>query len=975
VGREREIDDLEPLLSRCRLVTLVGPGGAGKTRLALEVARRHSGTVAWVELSAVIDPNLIAHQVLSALGGRSGGQSLAIETVLDLLGGGPCLVVLDNCEHLIEGCALFARAILHGTSTPSILATSREALGVAGEHVWPVPPLSLPDAARALSDSSSSEAVTLFVERARAVSPRFALDHRNAGAVAEICRRLDGLPLAIELAAARVRALSPDEIARRIAASFKLLASADRAVDPRHRTLEATIGWSFDLLGEEERALLLRLSVFAGSFSIEAAERVCSCEQVPVERLLDLLMALVDRSLVLAEPRGVECRYRLLETVRQYAAERLEPAAAAELDEIHARTFLDLAEQAEPHIAVGAADAAWIARLEADHANLRAAIDWALRDASRAGIALRMAAALHWFWFTRGRLREGRRALARALALDAPEASVLRARALIALGMMAVWQSDLDAVPGAMKEGAKALENAPVGDFWRVYALCGLAIAQTIEGQVSGTLKLVDEAVTLARRHHHTMLVTFALYWRARVLGAVGDFPRALADIEEATSVSRAHGHRQAYSLCRGVEGKLRLAAGDADAAASPLRESLLAHVENEDLWGLARTLEDLATLALIRQQFARAVAFHAAAERMRDLIGTPLWPVELATMRAGIAVCRERLSAVDFERAWQLGATYDLPALVALFDETLAAGDAEASSNMAVATGSAAVTAEPVATAEPAPAARGDGAARAGAALGPSAEATTAVTLDIRALGPTEIRIDGAAVDGLWGRPQELLVLLAWNGDGLRREDVGLALWPDASPEKLRNLFHVTLHRLRKCMGAREWVVREGERYRLTPSIPWRLDARQFDTVLRDALRSVRQQPGGGRGVDELAAALELYRGVFLQGESAGEWHFEIRERLDDLWLEGTRALAQALLAAGRDAEAGAVFRRLLQREPADEDASLALMSCALRRGERNEALREYRRLERALQDELGVEPGPEVAALYKRMRGAGWA
>ena len=813
-------------------MTLTGPGGGGKTRLALELARRYAGTVAWVELSAIGDPSLIAHQALAALGGRSLGHSLAIESVLDLLGAGPCLLVLDNCEHLIEGCAMFARAVLHGTKTTSILATSRVTLGVAGEHVWPVPPLSLPgDETRPVARFAESEAVALFVARARAASPRFEVDHRNAPAVAEICRRLDGLPLAIELAASRVRALTPEEIARRIAASFKLLASADRAIDPRHRTLEATIDWSFDLLAEEERALLLRLSVFAGSFSIEAAERVCSGEDVSRERVLDLLMALVDRSLVLAEPMGETARYRLLETVRQYGCERLGAEEAEHLRELHARTFLDLAVEAEPHIFGGAVSRAWIERLEADLANLRAAIDWALHDPARADVALRLSAALHWFWFARGALREGRRALARALGMSSPGTPVARAHAAIALGHMAIWQSDDEVVRASMEEGVALLEGVEGDDFWRTYALCGLAIARTLEGELEGTMPLIDEAVTAARRHHHAVL-PYALFWRARVLGALGEMDRGLADTDEALSISQAQGYRTVVAHCLNVAGALLLKAGRPEEAADRLDESLSIHLENRDHMGIARVLEDLARLAARRGRHQRAVLFHVAAENLRDAIGMPRATLESKRADAFHAKCREQLSPADYERAREQGGSLELQEVAALARDWTAIEETEER---------VAAMVEEVAAAQPPSVVPSGEEAPAQASEQPAG-------LEILALGATEVRLEGAAVEGLWGRPKELLVLLAWHTEGLRREDVGLTLWPDASPEKLRNLFHVTLHRLRKCMGAREWIVREGERYRLTQSIPWSLDARRFEAAAADALRGSRRGGRGGR-------------------------------------------------------------------------------------------------------------------------------
>jgi non-specific serine/threonine protein kinase len=965
VGREREIGDLEELIARGRLVTLTGPGGGGKTRLALEVARRHPRLVAWVELSPLGDPNLIPHQVLAALGGRSGGQSLAIETVLDLLGKSPCLLVLDNCEHLIEGCALFARAVLNGTAGTSILATSREALAVAGEQVWPVPPLSLPEAARPLGGPTSSDAVALFVERARAASPRFTLDHRNAGAVVEICRRLDGLPLAIELAAARVRALTPEEIVRRLRASFKLLASADRGAEARHRTLEATIDWSFDLLGEEERALLLSLSVFAGSFSIEAAERVCGGEELTPARVLDLIMTLVDRSLVLAEPMGEACRYRLLEIVRQYGGERLDPRAAAALRERHAAEFLALAEAAEPHIFAGASSPEWLGRLEADLANLRASLEWALQDPSRVDTALRLVAALHWFWFSRGRMREGRRALARALGMSSPGTPKARAHAAIALGQLAFWQSDPEVGRSSIEEGVALLEQVEGDEFWRAYALCSLAMARSLEGELAEALPLIDQAVTTGRRHPEAMLLTLALYWRARVLGALSEVERGLADTDEALAISRAHGHRITVAHVLGVAGSLLLKAGKPEEAAERLDESLTLHLENDDHPGMARVLEQIARLAARRGAHQRAVLFQLAGEALRETIGMPRAEAERRRSETFLSSCRDQISAADYDLARAQAASLELREVAALARDWTATEESEERV--------AAMAAE-VAAAE-APPGAGDQKRALAPVATPAVEPT--VTLDIRALGASEVRLDGVAAEGLWGRPKELLILLAWNSDGMRREDVGLALWPDASPEKLRNLFHVTLHRLRKCLvnpaGSRasgDWIVREGERYRLTRTIPWQLDARRFEAAVASAMRGLRRD---GNGLQALGGALALYRGPFMHGESAAEWHFEIKERLEELWLEGTRALARAAAEAGRDQEAAEALRRLIVHDPVDEEASRALISSALRRGERAEALREYRRLERALQDELGVEPSAETAALYKRLRRTG--
>jgi DNA-binding SARP family transcriptional activator len=506
-------------------------------------------------------------------------------------------------------------------------------------------------------------------------------------------------------------------------------------------------------------------------------------------------------------------------------------------------------------------------------------------------------------------------------------------------------------------------------------------------------MPLLDEAVTAARRNHHAVL-PYALFWRARVLGALGETDRGLADTDEALSISQAQGYRTVVAHCLDVAGALLLKAGRTEEAADRLDESLAIHLENRDHMGIARVLEDLARLAARRGVHQRAVVFHLAAENLREAIAMPRARLEGKRADAFLAACRDRLSPADYERAREQAASLELEEVAALARDWTAIEETE-ERVAAMVEEVAAVEAPPVEVAPPEE------------ARGIAVEQLSG--LEIRALGAAEVRLEGIAVEGLWGRPKELLVLLAWHTEGLRREDVGLALWPDASPEKLRNLFHVTLHRLRKCLSeaspapptsaetpgsgdhlrtppaprgtprlsARDWIVREGERYRLTQTIPWSLDARRFEAAANDALRNARRGGRGGHGddaADSLAAALALYRGPFLDGESAGEWHFEIKERLEELWLETNRALARVAVEAGRDDRAAEALRRLVEHDPVDEEASRALIQSALRRGERAEALREYRRLERALQDELGVEPGPETASLYKQARrGAG--
>jgi non-specific serine/threonine protein kinase len=387
IGREREIAEVTRLLagppSESRLLTLTGAGGCGKTRLALRVAGEALGDFpdgVWlVELAALADPALVAGAVAMAVGVREVPGRALTESLVDHLRDRTLLLILDNCEHLVAAAAGLADVLLRSCPRLRVLATSREPLGSAGETIWRVPSLTLPPLSAAdaplLEPLTRYEAVRLFVERARAAVPAFAPSAENAPALVEICRRLDGIPLAIELAAARVRVFSAAQIAARLDDRFRLLTAGPRTALPRQQTLRATVDWSYDLLAEPERALLRRLSVFAGGWTFEAAEAVAAGDGIQTHAVLDLMAQLVDKSLVIAEEQRGAVRYRLLETIRAYARDRLLEAGEAERTrDRHLAYFLGLAEEAEPRLR-GAEERVTLDRLEAEHANLQAALE------------------------------------------------------------------------------------------------------------------------------------------------------------------------------------------------------------------------------------------------------------------------------------------------------------------------------------------------------------------------------------------------------------------------------------------------------------------------------------------------------------------------------------------------------------------------------------------------------------------------
>jgi predicted ATPase/class 3 adenylate cyclase/DNA-binding CsgD family transcriptional regulator len=462
VGREHELSELRATLAATRMLTLTGAGGSGKTRLALTLAAealdRYPDGVWWVELAALADPALVGETTAAAIGVRPLPGMTSLQAVCRALTAGRALVVLDNCEHLLDACAEAAAALLESCPGVTVLATSRAPLGVPGESDWRVPALAMPKepALEQVESVSQYDAVKLFVERAVKVRPNFAVTNENAPALAQICSELDGIPLAIELAAARVRMLSLEQIARGLADRFHLLTGGARTALPRQQTLRASVDWSHDLLSDHERTLLRRLGVFAGGFSLDAVEHVCADKLLDRYAILDLLSALVEKSLVRADEHGTEVRYRLLETVRQYGVERLaEAGERAAIRVRHLQYFVALADEAEAAL-VAAGSERWLTILDSESPNMAASFEHALAVDPPA--ALRIAVAQAIYWTLRGRMAEAEAAYAAALAA-APEPSAMRARALWARAWLLMHGGVIEQAVGLAQEAIAAAEQ------------------------------------------------------------------------------------------------------------------------------------------------------------------------------------------------------------------------------------------------------------------------------------------------------------------------------------------------------------------------------------------------------------------------------------------------------------------------------------------------------------------------------------
>jgi non-specific serine/threonine protein kinase len=559
-----------------RLLTLTGAGGSGKTRLALEVPAELGDVfpdgVWFIEFAALTDPALVPQSLLTTLGlsEQAGRSTLAI--VSDFLQPKQALLILDNCEHLVQACAQLVETLLRVCPTLHILVTSREALSVPGETLYLVPTLTTPDPAQAdLTTIPQYEAVQLFVERAQTALPGFRLTNDNTLAVARVCRQLDGIPLALELAAARVKTLRVEQIATRLAErnQFRLLTAGSRTALPRHQTLHALIDWSYDLLSEHERLVLSRLSVFAGGCTLEAAEAVCIGEGVEADDVLDLMTQLVNKSLILAErEQGQAARYRMLETIRQYASEQLLKAGEAEqLQNRHLDFFLHWAEQAGPRVR-GARQLEWLNWIEAENDNLRAALEWSLAQTEYGEVSLRLAGALFWFWNRRCSMSEGRAWLARALANPAaPLDGAARAQALYADGLLAHSQSDSTAQ--ARLEESIRLWRAlgPSGKTGLAYALTELGEETRWRGNLEKARSLHGEAITLFREQDERWGLAYTLSCLGLAIRDQNDFALARSVINESIALWRELGELWELGVSTRFLGMVATRQGDYEVA------------------------------------------------------------------------------------------------------------------------------------------------------------------------------------------------------------------------------------------------------------------------------------------------------------------------------------------------------------------------------------------------------------------------
>jgi predicted ATPase/DNA-binding SARP family transcriptional activator len=940
VGRAADLEALGAALSERRLVTLTGFGGTGKTRLALEVARhvRPNQPVAVAELAGVGDGAFLLARVARAFGvdDDPGGVS----RIADVIPPAPTLLVLDNCEHLSEACGALIMELFSLRPELRVMATSREALGVPGERVWPVGPLPC--------EGPASDAAQLLIDRARDLAPGFEVTEENAADLCEISRRLEGIPLALELAAARLKVLTPRQILERLDDMHSLLRVGGRAPHRRHSTLSATLRWSYEQLDPDAQAIFRRLSVFRGGFGLRAVAAMGAIDGDAARSLseasvLDALEQLIDRSLITVREIGGENRYGMLEPLRQLAAAELsaDPAEEAATCRAHALEVLALANEVEPHL-LTVRRRTWIVRFGRELDNLRAALR-RTRDTLPA-VHAELAAAAWWFWFSSRHWTEARRWLEDAGRI--PPSEMTRetwGRLHFALGA-------LDALQARPASARPRLETAiavatEIGNARaRAYGLNYLGMAHAQEGRPEA-FEILEEARSWFEEHEDLYGLRLNLLLLATSHGAAGQSEAAILTAERAVGVARVFGQDRELAVASQTLGGLHLREGDDTRARELFVESLRGLLRDPADMFTARALHLLGVIAGREGNVEEAGRLMGMAETLRERIEAPPFELDRALIEAESSRIRGGPDAEIFEWARGKGRKADIEDAVRRICSDAARHGSEDASE------------------EPAPAIP----APVTVDLAPARQ----IDLDVRALGPLQVSVLGRPLDDdVWSyaKPRELLVFLAAHPAGRTRDEIATSLWPDTPADRLKNSFHVTLHHLRKALGDAGWVVIDRDRYRIAESRSMSLDLDVFTT-------GVERLPCVAETDDDrelYRAVLDLYRGDFLEGAHGTRWHEPIADRARRLYAEAALRLTQGLESAGRWEEAADAYQRLVAVDELNERVQRGFMNALAKSGQRPQALRQFDRLSALLEREFGACPEAETVALRDVLRGA---
>ena len=664
IGREKEVEEIIKLLGKHRLVTLTGAGGVGKTRLAIQsstkLVKKFKDGVWWIELVGLSDPSLVPQTIAKAVNVREVPNQPLVETLVGNLYLKQMLLVIDNCEHLISACAQIADRLLGSCKNLKILATSREALDILGETVWHAPSLSLPERHESLAIKALNnfESVHLFTDRAMSVQSRFELTEQNADGVVQICNRLSGMPLAIELAAARVKMMSVDEIAKRLDDRFDLLTAGSRTALPRHQTLRAAIDWSHGLLAESERILFRRLAVFAGGFTLDAAESVCSQGELKRNEILDLLARLVDKSLVVVDDSSgsSRTRYRLLETIREYALEKLtESEEAATIRNQHFEFFMRWAEAA-PGV-FGADTVKYYEQIDLELDNIRSTMEWAI-ETRQALLAIRLVCALFYFWYNHIMQGEWFDRFRRVLSLpEGLERTPERAKALNSLSFF-YWAGMTAVNPRQELEEALSIGRELDSDPIIAQSLMNLGRTESVDGNYSKARSLLEESLDIGQRlgDEHKTEIVLTKNFLGDVIWNQGDLKKAAKLYEECVSAFREIQDQNflAYTVRR--LGQFAYRQGEYEKAALLCGESLSLNQGLRDERGIVACVAAFAGIATARGKFVFAARLFGAVESLLDALGIRLLKSDEMEHDHNVAELCEKLDRVTLEKAWAKG-------------------------------------------------------------------------------------------------------------------------------------------------------------------------------------------------------------------------------------------------------------------------------------------------------------------------------